>query len=160
MTLQRQKAKVERYWQEYLDSLEPGVDAPKSYEVWHFGDTERAAKRLAKLVRGGQKTATSALVWELEAKGFGLPTEGDVVVVADLEGEPYCIIEITEAEVMPFGGIIDEQFALDYGEGDTSLSSWKEGSWTNYSGICKQLGREPSESMPIACQRFRLLHTG
>lgn len=151
--------KVERYWQEYLDSLESGDGTAESYEVWHFADTERAAERIAKLVRSGKETATSALVWELEAKGLGLPSEGDVVVVADMKGEPYCIITITETEVTPFGEILDEQFALDYGEWGTSLTSWKEGSWAYFSEVCKQLGREPSENMPIACQRFRLLYT-
>lgn len=160
MAEQRQNPRVERYWQNFLESLEPGAGAPKSYEVWHFGDTARGARKLAKLVRSGQKTATSGLVWELEAKGFGLPNEGDTVVVTDLEGEPSCIIEITEVEVLPFGEIVDEQFAIDYGEGDTSLRSWKEASWPNYSEICRQLGREPTEKMPIACQRFRLLYTG
>lgn len=132
--------------------------APEDYEVWHFGDTEEGARKLARLVRSGVKTATSGLVWELEAVGHGVPDEGDVVVVVDLEQNPYCIIEITETEVIPFGEIVDEQFAIDYGEGDTSLNSWKEASWPNYSEACKRLGRKPSKDMPIACQRFRLLY--
>lgn len=157
---EREKTKVERYWQAYLDSLGSGVDNPESYEIWHFGDTEEGARKLARLVRSGQKTATSGLVWELEAKGSGVPHEGDVVVVVDLEQKPYCIIEITEAKVIPFGEIVDEQFALDYGEGIASLSAWKKSSWAYFAEKCKELGREPSKNIPIACQRFRLLFTG
>ncbi|MFQ5553299.1 MAG: ASCH domain-containing protein [Thermoplasmata archaeon] len=160
MTERPENSKVERYWQAYLDSLESDVAKPESYEVWHFGDTEEGARKLARLVRSGQKTATSGLVWELEAKGFGVPNEGDVVVVVDLEQEPYCVIELTEVEVIPFAEIVDEQFALDYGEGIASLSSWKKSSWAYFSEMCKELGREPSGNMPIACQRFRLLFAG
>lgn len=143
-----------------MDSLESTAGKPETYEVWHFGDTEEGAKKLARLVSSGRKTATSALVWELEAQGFGLPDRGDIVVVADRDQHPYAIIEITEAEVISFGEIVDEQFAIDYGEGDTSLSSWKKWSWAYFSEICKELGREPSRDMLIACQRFRLLFAG
>lgn len=115
MAERRENSRVDRYWQAYLDSLESDTDKPESYEVWHFGDTEEGARKLARLVRSGQKTATSGLVWEMEAKGFGVHHAGDVVVVVDSEQEPYCIIEITEARIIPSDKIVDEQFALDYG---------------------------------------------
>jgi uncharacterized protein YhfF len=90
---------------------------PKFYETWHFGDTKKLSNELVELVRTGQKTATSALVWELEAKGEKLPSVEDIVVVTNWNGDPSCITGITEAEVRPFGEI-DERFAFDYGEGD------------------------------------------
>ena len=74
-------------------------------------------------MRTGQKTATSALVWELEAKGEKLPNVEDIAVVTNWKGDPSCIIEITKTEVRPFGEI-DERFAFDYGEGDRTLKWW------------------------------------
>jgi uncharacterized protein YhfF len=62
-------------------------------------------------VRTGQKTATSALVWELEAKGKKLPKVEDIAVVTNWKGDPSCIIEITETEVRRFGEI-DERLHL------------------------------------------------
>ena len=154
----RQNPSVKRFWQAYLESLGSDTRVPESYESWYFGG-RKSAKKLAGLVKSGHKTATSALAWELEAKGFGLPSQGDRVVVTDFDGDPACVIEITEAKVIPFNEIVDEQFAIDYGEGATSLDEWKVGSWELFSGACQEIGREPSEAMPIACQRFRVVYT-
>jgi uncharacterized protein YhfF len=58
---------------------------PKFYETWHFGDTKKLSNDLVESVRTGQKTATSALVWELEAKGEKLPNVEDIAVVTNWE---------------------------------------------------------------------------
>lgn len=78
---------------------------PKFYQTWHFGDTKKLSSELVELVRTGQKTATSALVWELGAKGERLPSVEDIVVMTNWKGDPSCIIKITEAEVRPFAAI-------------------------------------------------------
>ena len=153
----RNNTGVELYWRRYLDTLKPGDRDPASYEVWHFGDTEKLANDLAELVKTGQKTSTSALVWEEEAKDERPARLDDIVVVTKWDGSPSCIIEITEAEVRPFG-TIDERFAYDYGEGDRSLTWWREDMWDYYSEVCRNIGREPSPDMPLECQRFRLLY--
>jgi len=80
-------SKVEAYWQEYLASLPQESLLPRSYEIWHFGDTEKMADELGDLVRVGVKTATSALVWELESNGEKVPKVGDIAVVSNLVGE-------------------------------------------------------------------------
>jgi len=74
-------------------------NVPKYYETWHFGDTKKPSNELVESVRMGQKTATSALVWELEAKGEKPPSVEDIVVVTNWKGDPSCIIEITETKV-------------------------------------------------------------
>ena len=130
---------------------------PKFYETWHLGDTKKLSNELVESVRTGEKTATSALVWELEANGEKLPSVKDIVVVTNWKGDPSCIIEITETEVRPFGEI-DERFAFDYGEGDRTLKWWSKAMWDYYSEVCRKVGLEPSANMPISCQRFRLLH--
>ncbi len=153
----QKNSKVELFWRSYLDMLGPGDRIPRSYEVWHFGDTEKLANDLAELVKAGQKTSTSSLVWKQEAEGDRPDRVGDVVVVTNWDSSPSCIIEITEAEVRPFSNI-DERFAFDYGEGDRSLRWWREAMWDYYSEACRKIGREPSPNMPLACQRFRLLY--
>jgi uncharacterized protein YhfF len=81
----------------------------------------------------------------------------DIVVVTNWKGDSSCIVEITEAEVRPFGEI-DERFAFDYGEGDRTLKWWRRALWDYYSEVRRKVGLEPSISMPISRQRFRLLH--
>jgi uncharacterized protein YhfF len=66
-------------------------------------------------------------------------------------------LEITEVEIRSFN-TIDEPFAFDYGEGDRSLVWWRSAMWEYYSALCQKLGREPRETMPLACLRFRLLY--
>src|SRR5689334_8734953 len=95
--------KIESFWQTYLDSLpEQARHFSNSYGIWYFGDTPEVAETCAKLVKAGIKTATSGLVWEMEADSDALPQPGDQAVVTDLCGEPYCVIELTECVVRPF----------------------------------------------------------
>jgi uncharacterized protein YhfF len=153
-----QSSQVEAFWQTYLHSVSEQERArANAYDIWYFGDTEEVAEHCAELVCAGIKTATSGLVWEMEADGEKLPEPGDLVVVTGLRGEPRCVVEVTECVVKPFDEI-DAQFAIDYGEGDRTLEGWRRDSWQYFAPICDELGREPSETMPLACQRFRLLY--
>jgi uncharacterized protein YhfF len=151
-------SKLEAFWQAYLASL-PEQAKPRSpaYGVWYFGDTREVAETCAKLVKAGIKTATSGLVWEMEADGDLMPQPGDQAVVTDLNGEPYCVIEVTECVVRPFAEV-DKQFAFDYGEGDRTLEDWRKDTWDYFAPICERLGREPGDHMLLACQRFRLVY--
>src|SRR5262245_28617381 len=120
---------IEALWQAYITSLPPEARPPTHlYDVWYFGDTEEVAVECARLVKAGVQTATSALLWEMEADGEKMAEPGDLVIVTDLSGEPYCVIEVTECIVRPFGEI-DDRFAFDYGEGDRTLSGWRKDSW-------------------------------
>jgi len=148
---------VERFWRSCVSKLGPRGSPSRSYDSWHFGDTEVLANELSELVRTGRKTSTSSLVWTLEEKGWKMPVVGDHVVVTTWDGKPSCIIEITEVAVRPFGEI-DERFAYDYGEGDRTLRWWREAMWDYYAEECRKLGRDPSLDMPLVCQRFCVLH--
>ena len=103
------------------------------------------------------KTTTSSLLWGLEHEDIPLPNVGEVSVVIDGNGKPLCVIEMTEVEIRPFN-TIDEQFAFEYGEGDRTLAYWLRDNWDFHSRWCREIGREPSENMPIVFQRFRLLY--
>jgi uncharacterized protein YhfF len=82
---------------------------------------------------------------------------GDICLVVDGEGDPLCVIEMIDVEIRPFN-TIDEQFAFEYGEGERTLAYWLSANWDFHSRWCLEIGREPSESMPIVFQRFRLLY--
>ena len=153
-----QPSNIETFWQGYLStrSEEDQKNAP-TYIVDHFADTPEAATKVGKLVRDGVKTTTSSLVWGLEAIGVSLPKVGPIELIVDGNGEPLCIIELTEVEIKPFN-TVDEQFALEYGEGDCTLAFWLQDNWEFHSQWCRQIGHEPSETMPIVFQRFRVLY--
>ncbi len=60
----------------------------------------------------GLKTATSALLWEYEAKGKTPPHAGDLSIVTNWHGEPLCVIETIEVTTVPFSAV-DERFTSD-----------------------------------------------
>jgi uncharacterized protein YhfF len=95
---------------------------PEKYENverWAFGDTERQADELAKLVLDGVKTATCS-----NLDGEGIPQPGDIFVVVDGKNEPVCAIELTTVDMKPFDQV-DEAHALAEGEGDKTLAYWR-----------------------------------
>jgi uncharacterized protein YhfF len=151
-------ASIQSFWQQYLDSL-PETEQPRTivYDFGPFGDTEEDAEECARLVMAGIKTATSGLVWEYEANHEKLTAVGDISIVTGREGVPQCVIEVTESVIKPFAEV-DERFAFDYGEWDRTLAGWRKGNWAYFSGVCDELGRTPSETMPLVCQRFRVLY--
>lgn len=151
---------LESFWQSYLTNCLP-ADSPDRQpdNVTDFGDSIETADEFGRLVQSGIKTATSGLFWAFDMDDDPPPAVGDVEIVVDGRGEPLCVIEITEVAVRPFAAI-DEAFAFDYGEGDRTLAWWRREMWAYYTTECRQLGREPSQTMPLICMRFRLLYTG
>jgi uncharacterized protein YhfF len=148
---------IEAYWQAYLATRGDLVPPPLDFDpVWHFGNLE-VAGRIGQLVKASIKTATSSLLWHLEQIGEPVPRVGACGIVADGENNPICIAQVTEVEIKPFNAV-DAQFAYDYGEYGRTLEQWRVASWEYFSEVCARIGREPSETMPMVCQRFRRIY--
>jgi uncharacterized protein YhfF len=149
---------IATFWHGYLAThtytTPPRLDPEP---LWQFGDTPDVATRVGQLAKLGIKTATSCLVWELDHDGGQIPLVGDLAIVTDGDGNPLCIIELTEVSITPFNAV-DAQFAFDYGENDRTLAQWREESWAYFSACCAAIGQEPSETMPLVCQRFRRIY--
>jgi uncharacterized protein YhfF len=149
---------IQAYWEAYLATLPSESDSSRlSYTAWSFGDGQEMADELGELVRGGIKTATCSLLWEFEADNEKLPEVGDLSIILNGDSLPLCIIETTKVTLKPYNEV-DERFAYDEGEGDRSLGYWRREHWRYFSRICAKLGRDPEESMPLVCERFRLVY--
>jgi uncharacterized protein YhfF/dihydrofolate reductase len=152
---------VEGFWHSFLESL-PEDDPTRSCGMpvaWGFGDGPGMADELGGLVYRRTKTATCSSLWEMEADEEPIPQPGDLSIILDGRGDPLCIIETTEVEVVPFNAV-DEAFAFDEGEGDRSLAYWRAAHWRFFSRTCATLGRDPEETMPLVCERFRVVWWG
>lgn len=148
---------IEAFWQSYLDALsETAAPLPSAYEAWSFCDNEKDANELGDLVKAGVKTATCSLVWAYEAENEKLPSVGDLSIITNWDGEPLCIIETTQVEAKAFN-TVDDVFAYDEGEGDRSLAYWRKVHWDVFSRECTRIGRAPVETMPVICERFRVI---
>ncbi len=149
---------IEAYWRSYLETLP--VDSPvrdEQYVAEGWGDSPQLADELGALIAAGTKTATCSALWEYEAEGSHLPETGSKTIVLDGNGDPLCIVEITEVEVQPYDEV-DARFAYEEGEGDRSLEYWREAHWRFFSRTLPNIDREPAPNMPLVCERFRVIY--
>ncbi len=147
---------TEKFWQAFC-AENPDVNVGEPYQVWYFGSDSKMAKELVRLVLQGKKTATASLFWEYENKPEDEPIVDGYSVVTNFEGNPMCVLRTTELRVLQFNEV-DEQFAFDEGEGDQSLDYWREVHWDYFSRRCVEIHKEPSNTMLINCERFKLLY--
>jgi uncharacterized protein YhfF len=150
------QAAVDRFWQAYLATLPPGDEPPPPPEAWSFGDNPALADELAALVLAGIKTATCSALWEHEADAEPLPQIGSLSIILDGAGLPLAVIETVEVQIKPYDQV-DTAFAYDEGEDDRSLASWREGHRRFFTRALAAIGREFDETMPLVCERFRVL---
>jgi uncharacterized protein YhfF len=113
-------------------------------------------KALNALVLSGVKRATASLAWRYEHDPVPQSKAGDLSIVTSWSKQPLCIIETTAVEVVPFNEVT-EDFARTEGEDDGTLESWRRSHTKFFAGECARIGRTPSESMLVVCERFRVV---
>lgn len=147
---------VQEFWQEYVDSLPDDEPRPEDYQAWSFGDTPEMADELGKLVVEGIKTGTASLAWEYAHDDEPIPRAGEHSIVLNGAGDPLCIIETTRVYIEPYDQVGEDQ-AFAEGEGNRSLEYWRKAHWDYFARRCEVIGRTPGASMPIVCERFRVV---
>jgi uncharacterized protein YhfF len=148
---------VETFWQAYLASLPAGAASPGDRPpAWFFSDSEQGANRLGSLVLRGLKSGTASLYWSYKPGIDPLPKAGDLAIITDFSGQPLCLIETTQVEILPFDQVSEAHAAAE-GEGDLSLEYWRRAHWEAFGRECRRLGRKAAEDMPVVCERFQVL---
>lgn len=125
--------------------------------AWAFGDNPRLADELLELVLAGTKTATAALLAELERDGEPVPQPGDLSILLDGSGQPRALIRTTSVEVLPFGAVTEDQAHAE-GEDDRSLASWRREHERYFRLVLAGTGTSFSNYLPVAFERFELLY--
>ena len=125
-----------------------GITSP--YEAWAYGDSP---DMLAELTLQGIKTATASAypVYELEREP--LPEAGEYSVILNSRDEAVCVIKTTKVFTVPFCRV-DERQAWKEGEGDRSLSYWREVHKKFFSSEMEELGLSFNEGMKVVCEEF------
>jgi uncharacterized protein YhfF len=120
-------------------------------------------RRLVAAILRGEKTSTSGLVSDYERDGDPLPVVGERFVLVDEDDREVGVIETTEVRVTTIGAV-ELQFAVEEGEGFTSVAEWRaahERFWLSYADETRAWlgdpGWLPSDETPIVCERFRLV---
>ena len=122
-----------------------------------FGDSAELSQELLTLISSGRKRAGAGLLWAYEHDGEHISRAGDIEIVVDHLHAPVMVTRIVSSEIMPFNEVTAEYAAIE-GEGDGSLKYWRWAHWNFFSRECKRIGRKPTESMPVICNVFEVLH--
>ncbi len=137
-------------WGEF--SQKRGISA--EYDCWSFGDD---ADALAQLVLHDIKTATCSLqcLYELEAEP--LPREGQYSVVLDSRDQAVCVIQTTKVYQTPFLEITPDH-ARKEGEGDWSLSYWRQVHEAFFTQELEKMGLAFRGDLMLICEEFRRVY--
>jgi uncharacterized protein YhfF len=119
--------------------------------------------RLVGLILAGVKTTSTGLLVEYELDGDAIASPGDCQAVVDSNGRPVAVIEIVDARVSRLADV-DLRHALDEGEGDADVASWRAGHerfWRSYLPELRERLSDPSfdidDDTMVVLERFRLV---
>ena len=146
---------VQAFWEAFLQETGRPADTP-CLESFHFDLTEKWANELLRLVLEGKKRATSSSLTCYELEGARVPAPGDLSIVTDWAGEPHCVIETTQVDILPFR---DMTFALCRLEGeDDCLDSWRRSHINFFTAEGQEAGYAFTEDMPVIFEQFRVIY--
>ncbi|MFC2821770.1 MAG: ASCH domain-containing protein [Sphaerochaeta sp.] len=123
------------------------------YDAWSFGED---ADNLARLVLEGKKTATSSVYDLYEYDSDEIPRAGEYSVILDGNDNAICVILLEEVSVVPFKDV-DEEQAKREGEGDLSLSFWRNVHEKCFSAWMSEAGMTFNQDTKIVLEKFRLV---
>ncbi|MFV8045035.1 ASCH domain-containing protein [Streptococcus hyovaginalis] len=138
-------------WQEYL-AVNP--QAGPEPEAWAFG---AVPDELADLVARRIKTATSSAYELYDLEGEEIPQAGGYDIILDSQDNAVCIIKTTKVYVTPFSQV-SEEHAWREGEGDRSLSYWRQVHEELFTIWLKEAGLPFSEETLVVCEEFELVY--
>ena len=138
-------------WDAFSKKHHPGTD---QYEAWAFGDDPDA---LAELVCRGTKTATASAYALYQIDNEPLPAVGDCSVILDSHGEARCIIRNTRVYIVPFDHVSADH-AFKEGEGDRSLTHWRDVHKRFFTAELTAVGLSFSETMDVVCEEFEVIY--
>ena len=122
-----------------------------------YGDSAELSKELLDIIKSGRKRAGTGLLWAYEHDREPIAKTGDIEIVIDHRNEPALITRIVKSEIVAFIEVSADYAAVE-GEGDGSLEYWRKGHWNFFSRERRRIGREPTETMPVICNVFEVLH--
>lgn len=115
------------------------------------------ADALAELVLQGKKTATSSAFACYEAEREPLPRAGQYFVVLNSRNEAVCVIRTTLVYVCSFDKVAPLHAAKE-GEGDGSLSYWRQVHEAFFTHELQSIGQHFSRKIPVVCEEFEVAY--
>ena len=145
---------IAQLWARYRAVNADAPIAPPA--AFHFCDNRQDADLCLALVLEGRKRATASSVAELALAGVPVPQPGEFSIVTNWAGEARAIIRTTSVDITRFGEV-DEAFARTEGEGDGTLTWWRDAHLAYYERVLAGSGHLINDDLEIACERFELV---
>lgn len=146
---------LNEYWQGFL--MENNLCPNTPYlESFYFGNNETIATEIIKLVLSGKKVATSSTVYQFMIFGRKLPEVGDYSIVTDYYGNPHCIIQTTNMEIIKFKHVTYEMCKKE-GE-NRSLEAWQQQHIEYFNEVGEDIGFQFSWDMDLVYEEFRVVY--
>jgi uncharacterized protein YhfF len=122
-----------------------------SLELGSDGSPLRA--KLVEAVLRGEKTATSSLLSDYAPHTDDqIPGVAERFLLVGMTGEPVGVVETTELCILRMSDI-DLAFAIDEGEGFTTVAEWRSDHERFWAGV------EIHDETKVVAMRFRLVET-
>jgi uncharacterized protein YhfF len=138
------------------------VTPPLKRAEFGFPRTDLRRELVAAILRG-EKTSTTGLLSDYQRDKDPLPEVGERFLLIDESDAEVGVIETTEVWVTTIGEV-DLPFAIDEGEGFTSVAEWRaahERFWLSYADETRAFLDDPKwrpgDATPVVCERFRLV---
>ena len=140
---------AEEMWQAF-----PDKKADDTYLAWQYGC---AQDKLAQLTLQGTKTATASSYPVYKAENEPVPAVGDYSIILDSQNQTVCNIQTTQIDIVPFYQVDEEQAYLE-GEGDRTLTYWREVHRTFFESEMQSIHQKFTEDMLVVCERFKIVY--
>jgi uncharacterized protein YhfF len=137
------------------------VTGTRGLPVAEFGFPGPLRERLVAAILSGEKVTTTGLLEEHRREGTEPDVAGSRELVVDSQGRGVAVIELVEVEIRRMGGV-DLAFAIDEGEGFTSVAEWREAHLAFFTSaeMTAVLGDPPvviDDDTLVVCSRFRVV---
>ena len=92
-----------------------------------------------------------------KAENEPVPAVGDYSIILDSQNQAVCIIQTTQIDIVPFYQVDEEQAYLE-GEGDRTLTYWREVHRTFFESEMQSIHQKFTEDMLVVCERFKIVY--
>lgn len=151
------KTKLEEYWEKFLAETHQDKDLVGFSGEMVFENRGITGVGQMTLVLSGKKTASFSPLPYYEINREPLPLSGEIYIAEDVDGEPRCILEVTDVNLIPFSEIPWELARRD-GE-DENLEDWRAKQKDYLEDEAAVSGFDFNDDTKIVCEIFRVIYS-
>ena len=146
---------LDKYWNKFLSETGRSPDDKCAGDIG-FEAKGFVGDELLTLVLAGKKTALFSSYSTFAIDNEPLPVSGELYLVLDRAGQPQCVIEFENIQILPYNEVTWEMAKLE-GE-DENLDAWKERQKEYLEEEGNILGFDFSPDIKLVFQEFKVVY--